>query len=101
MKEYWIYILKCFDGSYYTGKTSNLENRFNEHQSGKYKGYTYLRRPVKLIYSQKFFNETEANEAERKIKSWSRKKKEALIEGNIESLHDFSVCKNESYYKNK
>lgn len=65
------------------------------------RGYTYFRRPVKLIYSQKFFNETEANEAERKIKSWSRKKKEALIRGDFESLHDLSVCKNESHYTNK
>jgi len=66
-----------------------------------YRGYAYFRRPVKLIYSQKFFNVTEANEAERKIKSWSRKKKEALMEGDFRLLHELSICKNESYYRNK
>ena len=101
MKTYWVYILKCKDGIYYTGKTYNLEKRYNEHQSGAYKGYTFLRRPVKLIYSQKFYNEIEANEAERKIKSWSRKKKEALIKGNFNLLRDLSTCKNETHYKNQ
>jgi len=101
MKEYWIYILQCSNDSYYTGKTSNLEKRFNEHQTGVYKGYTFIRRPVKLVYSQKFYDVKEAIEAERKIKAWSRKKKEALINGDFELLHDLAVCKNESYDKNK
>lgn len=101
MKEYWVYILKCSDGSYYTGETSNLEKRFSEHQSGFYKGYTYLRCPVELVYSQKFYDVREAIEAERKIKRWSRKKKEALIKGNFEMLHNLAICKNESHYKNK
>lgn len=101
MHAYWIYIFKCNDNSYYTGKTSNLEKRYNEHKNGIYKGYTFLRRPVELVYSQKFFNETEANEAERRIKSWSRKKKEALIEKNFDLLHNLSICKNETHYIHK
>jgi putative endonuclease len=101
MIEHWVYILLCTDKSYYTGKTSNLEKRFNEHQYGIYKGYTYLRRPVELVYSQKFYDVKEAIEAERKIKGWSRKKKEALIRGNFELLHELAVCKNESHYNNK
>jgi putative endonuclease len=101
IKEYWVYILKCADESYYTGKTSNLNKRLHEHTIGVYKGYTYLRRPVKLLYSQKFYSEREANEAERRIKKWSRKKKEALIIGDFKLLHDLSVCKNQSHYTNK
>ena len=51
MKEYYIYILECADKTYYTGFTSNLEKRIQEHESGKYKdSYTYKRRPVKLIF---------------------------------------------------
>ena len=101
MKDYWVYILKCSDGSYYTGQTSNLEKRFYEHKTGIYKGYTYLRRPVILVYSQRFSDVKEVIEAERKIKLWSRKKKEALIQGDFKLLHDLSVCKNKSHYQNK
>ena len=101
MNEFWVYILRCSDGSYYAGKTSNLEKRFNKHKLGVYKGYTYLRRPVELVYSQAFYDVKEAIEAERKIKVWSRKKKEALIKDDFELLHNLAICKNESHYKNK
>ncbi len=45
----WVYILKCSDGSYYTGKTQNLEIRLAAHQQGTFKGYTFKRRPLKLV----------------------------------------------------
>lgn len=101
MKEFWVYILKCSDDSFYTGKTSNLTKRINEHQIGKYKGYTYSRRPVNLVYSMKYYDVKEAIAAERRIKRWSRKKKAALINSEFELLHHLSVCKNGSHYKNK
>jgi len=63
--------------------------------------YTSTRRPVKLVYSQEFHDVKEAIANERKIKGWSRKKKEALINGDYNSLHSLSECKNESHYKNK
>ena len=96
MKISWFYILKCSDKSYYCGCTSNLENRLNEHQNGKYKGYTSKRLPVELVFSQEFSDINDAIIAERRIKKWSRKKKEALIEGNFELLHELSKCTNES-----
>lgn len=74
-----MYILRCADGSYYTGHTDNLERRFHEHQSGTIKDYTYSRRPVELVYHQYFSTRDEALHAERKIKGWSRKKKEAMM----------------------
>ncbi len=101
MKSYWVYILHCSDDSYYTGNTDNLEKRMNEHKYERYKGYTSTRLPVYLVYSQEFQNVKDAIKAERKIKSWSRKKKEALIKGDFVLLHDLAECKNESNYNNK
>ena len=101
MKSYFVYILKCSDESYYTGGTSNLEKRINEHNFGQYAGYTKTRLPVKLIYSCEFYDPKEAFSAERIIKCWSRKKKEALINGNFELLEKLSECKNETHYKNR
>ena len=93
--------MRCSDNSYYTGMTSNLTKRFNEHQSGKHNGYTKYRTPVKLVYSQEFSDVREAIKAEKQIKKWSRKKKEALISGNFKLLHILSECKNETHYKNR
>jgi len=75
-----VYIVKCGDGKYYTGTTrDNLERRVAEHNDGTYQGYTSHRRPVTLVYSEYFDQITDAIEAERQIKGWSRAKKEALI----------------------
>lgn len=95
-----IYILKCADDSYYTGKTPDLEKRFNEHQTGKYKGYTFKRRPVQLVFAQEFDSIVDAIKAERQIKGWSRAKKKALIRGDFELLHQLAECQNESHYRN-
>jgi len=86
MKTYWVYILKCADGTYYTGSTSNLEKRLSEHKQGLITGYTESRRPVELVFSQYFEDVYYALSAERQIKSWSRAKKEALIDGDFELL---------------
>jgi len=87
MKEYYIYILECADKTYYTGFTSNLEKRIQEHESGKYKdSYTYKRRPVKLVFYASFSDVNMAIEKEKQIKKWSKAKKKALIEGKYEDL---------------
>jgi len=77
--SFYVYILKCSDGSYYTGHTDNIENRLSEHQAGNTTSYTQTRLPVTLMFMQDFGTRPEALEAEMKIKKWSRKKKEALI----------------------
>ena len=79
---FWVYILRCFDGSYYTGHTDNLEKRIEEHQTGQIPGYTLMRRPVELVFAEGFTSREEALAAELRIKGWNRKKKEAMIRGD-------------------
>jgi putative endonuclease len=82
-----LYILHCADGSYYVGTTRNeLEVRIAEHNSGHFGGYTATRRPVRLVFTQHFDMIVDAIGAERQIKGWSRKKKEALITGNWDQV---------------
>jgi predicted GIY-YIG superfamily endonuclease len=84
---FWVYILSCSDGSYYTGHTDDLEIRLFQHQSGEVEGcYTHSRRPVKLIVYQEFPTRDEAFAAEIQIKGWSRAKKEAMIKGDWEEV---------------
>ena len=87
----YLYILRCADGSYYTGTTrSSLEKRVAEHNSATYDGYTAQRRPVTLVYSQWFDRITDAIAAERQVKGWSRAKKEALMRGDFGRLVELS-----------
>ena len=84
---FWVYILKCVDGSYYTGHTDDLEVRFLQHQNGEIKScYTFKRRPVQLVFSQEFTTREEALASERQIKGWSRKKKEAMMRGDWQEV---------------
>lgn len=100
MKKYWVYILQCSDGSYYTGMTSDLDGRLIEHQYGTYDGYTSLRLPVVLVFSEEFSDAKLAASLEKQIKGWTRKKKEALIRRDLNMLHIFAACKNSSHYSN-
>ena len=88
-----VYLLKCSDGSYYVGRTDNPERRLAEHQSGTVKRYTETRRPVALLWASEFRSDTDAYLCERRIKGWSRAKKEALIRGDWDAIH--SIVKNE------
>ncbi len=82
-----VYILRCRDGRYYVGSTRDeLEQRVNDHNAGRYGGFTKCRRPVELVFSQEFDRITDAISAERQIKGWSRAKKEALMRGDIAEL---------------
>lgn len=85
---HYVYILRCADGSYYVGSTWNLEKRIEEHHSGAYQGYTSLRLPVELVWSCDFSSEHDAFLTERQLKGWSRRKKEALIRGDLEGVHE-------------
>jgi predicted GIY-YIG superfamily endonuclease len=78
MEKAWVYILRCADGSYYVGQTTNLELR----RAGEGGEWTKHRLPVELVFSQEMPDKDAAFRAERQLKGWSRAKKEALIAGN-------------------
>ncbi|MFA8451280.1 MAG: GIY-YIG nuclease family protein [Bacteroidales bacterium] len=99
MKGY-TYILKCSDGSYYTGSTKNLELRLRQHENGEGANFTRKRLPVELVYYEEYDRIDIAFYREKQIQRWSRKKKEALINGQLEKLAELADCKNESHYKN-
>jgi putative endonuclease len=83
-----VYILHCADDSYYVGNATgdDLSRCIAEHQLGRFQGYTFTRRPLRLVWSEYFDRYTDANAVERQIKGWSRAKKEALIRGDWSRL---------------
>lgn len=80
------YLLRCSDGSFYAGHSEDLESHIAQHQQGLIGGYTAKRRPVTLVWTENFGTRDEALAAERRIKGWSRAKKQALIDGDWERL---------------
>jgi predicted GIY-YIG superfamily endonuclease len=86
-----VYILKCADRSYYVGLTTDLDQRFGQHQSGEMGGYTSTRLPVEMVWAAEFQSIVGAIEFERRIKRWSRIKKEALIAGDFDALPTLSA----------
>ncbi|MDA3800382.1 MAG: GIY-YIG nuclease family protein [Kiritimatiellae bacterium] len=94
-----MYILECADGSYYTGSTNNLELRIAQHQEGNGARHTKSRLPVKLVYCEEFQRIDDAFYREKQVQGWSRKKKEALIDGMDKDLNKLAECKNKTNYK--
>ena len=95
MKGY-MYILKCANGSYYTGSTIDLERRLEQHKNGEGAKFTKKHLPVELVYVEEFSKIEDAFYREKQIQGWSRKKKEALIAGNFDKLHELAECKNDT-----
>lgn len=96
-KILYVYILKCSDGNYYTGVTNNLERRLKEHEIGTDReAYTFSRRPLELVYYEMFTDYFSAIDWETRIKKWSRKKKEALINSRWDDLKKYSECLNQT-----
>ncbi len=86
-----VYIVRCADGSYYTGSTKQeIEARRWEHNVGTYDGYTKKRRPVELVFTEVYDRLTDGFARERQIKGWSRAKKEALIRMDYEALPELA-----------
>ncbi len=82
----WTYLLTCADGSFYVGITRDLEQRLEQHSTGRADSYTTKRRPVHPSWAMEFDRIDEAWMAERRIHGWSRAKKQALIDGRIAEL---------------
>lgn len=81
-----MYILECCDGSYYVGSTKVLDLRLSQHQEGIGSNYTSKRLPVKLIYWKQYDRIDDVFYREKQVQGWTRRKREALINGNPELL---------------
>ncbi len=93
-KVIYLYILKCSDGTFYTGVTNNLDLRVEQHNIGlNPETYTYTRRPVELMWHEMVTDFNLAFEWETKIKKWSAKKKQALINGDFVLLKELAKKK--------
>lgn len=79
--NWYVYIIECFDGSFYTGVTLDVERRFKEHQSGGKKAAKYMKShpPKRIIFIEKFKNRSKAQVRESSIKSLSKREKLKLI----------------------
>lgn len=96
----YMYILECSDGSYYTGSTWNLERRLWEHQNGLGAKHTAKRLPVTLLYCEECERIEDAYIREKQVQGWSRKKKQALIAGDMNQIHRLAECRNGSHWSN-
>ena len=85
-KKHYVYILKCADGSFYAGYTTDPERRTKAHNSGKGAKYTRARRPVELIYTETYGSKSEAESREYAIKQLTRREKEQLINEHKDTL---------------
>jgi putative endonuclease len=92
----WMYILLCANGQYYTGSTNDLERRLVQHQIGEGAYFTRKHLPVWLLYFEEFQLVSDAFYREKQVQGWSRAKKEPLINGDKNKLHELAECKNES-----
>jgi predicted GIY-YIG superfamily endonuclease len=90
---WFVYILRCSDGSYYVGHTEDVPARVNRHQDGTGATWTAARRPVSLVFEEEHPSEAAAVARERQIKKWSSQKKEALIAGRLTALKTLSRCR--------
>ena len=97
----YVYLLECSDGKYYVGVTNNLARRLKEHDEGIDEFcFTFSRRPVLLKSYLVFDNFYEAIKVEKKLKKWSRAKKEAYFKKDLNALHEYSKCTNPTSHKN-
>ncbi|MHB8777729.1 MAG: GIY-YIG nuclease family protein [Anaerolineales bacterium] len=81
-----MYILVCCDNSYYVGSTKDLKRRLSQHQEGIGSNYTSKRLPVKLVYCEEYDRIDDAFYREKQVQGWTRRKREALINGTSELL---------------
>ncbi len=89
-----MYILRCSNGAYYTGSTTDLNLRLQQHQAGEGANFTKKHLPVELVYFEEFQRIDEAFYREKQVQGWSRKKKEALINLQFKTLPELSKSRN-------
>jgi LAO/AO transport system kinase len=92
VKPFYVYMLRCGDGSYYTGQTDDMDSRMQQHEAGEI-GYTATRKPVELVWQGEFETREGAIAFEQQIKGWSRAKKEALMAGDWARVQELAKSK--------
>ena len=91
MKNYYVYMVRCSDGSFYVGLTNNPEVRVGQHNYGiDPECYTIRRRPVVLVHLSEFHEVWDAIRWEKQLKGWSRAKKQALAQDNWQTIHELA-----------
>lgn len=96
----YVYILECADDSFYVRVTNNVGRRFIEHVKGLHEpSFTFNRRPLKLVYCKHFDSHMKAINFEKQLKGWTRAKKVALINNDLDLLHELAKCKNETSHE--
>jgi len=85
-----VYIIRCSDGSLYTGVTTDVSRRVKAHNEKSGGSYTRIRTPVKLVYQEPQPDQSAALKREAQIKNWSRAKKLARIKGDIDTLSNLA-----------
>lgn len=98
MVKGYTYILLCENNNLYTGSTRNIDRRFNQHLKGEGANFTRKHKPIKIVYLETHTRIDHAFYREKQIQRWSRAKKEALINGDLNELHRLAACMNETYF---
>ncbi len=90
MKLYYVYAIRCFDGTFYVGMTNNVDRRFWEHQHETVPtAYTHGRGPLLLVHVSEFYWVNDAIAFEKKFKGWSHRKKRAFIDGDYDAMRRY------------
>ncbi|HEY3376051.1 MAG TPA: GIY-YIG nuclease family protein [Armatimonadota bacterium] len=87
---YYVYIVRCNDGTYYVGSAHHVAERLSRHNAGRAATYTAMRRPVTLIYAEEHPDQLTAIRREKQLKGWSHQKRDALVHGDMATLRQLS-----------
>ena len=95
MKTYYVYMVQCFDGTFYVGVTNDVERRYGEHSYGiDPTCYTFSRRPLQLVYVGEFTEIYDASAFEKKLKGWTHRKKRAFAQSKWDDLKRYGRGEN-------
>lgn len=85
MSTWYVYIVRCADGSLYAGISNDVAKRIERHNAGKGAAYTRSHRPVALVWKARAASESAARKREARIKGWDKARKEALVAGRADA----------------
>lgn len=89
---YYVYVILCDDGSFYTGYTKNVDSRMRLHMNGKGARYTRMHKPRRLVYTEKFDSRAKAMKRERKVKKMGHNAKNSMIRRQVRRVRSEAAC---------